>query len=158
MDELMINLFSLIATQVRDKQELFDNEDKIMQMLLNSGYHIQEADTALMLMQTLVQTQSEQFSTPKITAPVIPVRVMNHEERKRFSFDAFGFVLKLTHLGIISEDIREELLDKALAVCPGCIDIEHLKTLIALTLFAHPLEQEHNALPRLRHIKRTAWN
>ena len=63
MNDQMMNLFSLIADQVRDKQELFDNEGKIMQALLNSGFRLREADAALMLMQALVQKQSESFFT-----------------------------------------------------------------------------------------------
>ena len=53
MDDRMMHLFSLIADQVQNKQELFDEEGKIMQALLNDGYRLHEADAALMLMQTL---------------------------------------------------------------------------------------------------------
>ena len=104
----MMNLFSLIADQVRNKQELFDEEGKIMQTLLNDGYHLHEADAALTLMQTLVQTEDERFSTGAGRSPC-RMRTMNSEERARFTSDAFGFALKLTHLGIISEDQRRRL-------------------------------------------------
>jgi uncharacterized protein Smg (DUF494 family) len=160
VDELMINLFSLIADQVRDKQELFDKEDKIMQMLLNNGYCVHEADAALMLMQTFVQRQSDELLPLKTAISSLPIRVMNREERDRFSVDAFGFLSKLTRLGIISEDQREEMLEKALTICTGRIELDHMKSLIALTLFAHPLEQDNDAPANKHHrrIKRTAWN
>jgi uncharacterized protein Smg (DUF494 family) len=158
VDELMINLFSLIAGQVRDKQDLFDKEDTIMQSLLNSGYHIYEADTALMLMQTFVQKQTEQFFTQSMNAYSLPLRVMNREERKRVSVEAFSFLCKLTHLGIISEEQREEILEKALTICSGRVELEEINPLIALTLFAHPLEQKNGSAPTVRRIKKTAWN
>lgn len=154
----MINLFSLIADQVRDKQELFDKEDKIMQSLLNSGYHIHEADTALMLMQTFVQRQAEQFFAHPMITYSLPLRVMNREERERISVDAFAFLSKLTHLSIISEDQREEIVEKALTICSDKIELEQIKSLIALTLFAHPLEQRMSSEPTIRQIKKTAWN
>src|SRR5450759_1976686 len=104
----MMDLFSLIADQVRNKQELFDNEGKIMQALLNSGFRIQEADAALTLMQVLVKKQSESFFTTEPKASSIRMRAMNREERERCTVDAVGFGTKLAHLGIISEDQREE--------------------------------------------------
>jgi uncharacterized protein Smg (DUF494 family) len=158
VDEQMMNLFSLIAEQVRNKQELFDNEGKIMQTLLNSGFLLSEADAALTLMQTLVQNQSESFMTRESRSSSIRMRTMNREERERFTVDAFGFVSKLTHLGIISEDQREELLEKAMTAYTDRIDLEHIKNLIAFIFFVSPHEREHGSSANLRRIKNTAWN
>jgi hypothetical protein len=44
LDERMMTMVSLIANQVQNKQELFDDEGKIMQALLNNGYRLHEAD------------------------------------------------------------------------------------------------------------------
>ena len=158
MDEQMMNLFSIIADQVRNKQELFDNEGKIMQALLNSGFRLQEADAAITLMQTLVQKQSENFFTTEPKASPLHMRAMNREERDRFSVDAFGFISKLTHLGMISEDQREELLEKAMTAYTERIELDHIKNLIAFTLFVSPLERETGSSGNLRRIKKTAWN
>ncbi len=152
----MMNLLSLIADQVQKKQELFDEEGEIMQTLLNSGYRLQEADAALTLMQTLVQKQSEElFATMR--SP-ISMRAMNFEERSRFTVDAFGFVSKLTNLGIITEDQREELLERAMAAYTDRIELDHIKSLVAFTLFVHPQEHEANTPALSRRIKKTSWN
>jgi uncharacterized protein Smg (DUF494 family) len=154
----MMDLFSLIADQVRNKQELFDNEGKIMQALLNSGFRLQEADAALTLMQALVQKQSESFFTTEPKASSIRVRAMNREERERFTIDAFGFVSKLTHLGIIAEDQREELLEKAMTTYAERIELADIKNLIAFILFVSPPDREYSVAAGLRRIKKTAWN
>jgi uncharacterized protein Smg (DUF494 family) len=154
----MMDLFSLIADQVRNKQELFDNEGKIMQALLNSGFRLQEADAALTLMQALVQKQSESFFTTEPKESSIRVRAMNREERERFTIDAFGFVSKLTHLGIIAEDQREELLEKAMTTYTERIELADIKNLIAFILFVSPPDREYNPSSGLRRIKKTAWN
>jgi len=154
----MMDLFSIIADQVRNKQELFDNEGKIMQALLNSGFRLTEADAALTLMQTLVQNQSESLVTREPKTSSIRMRAMNREERERFTVDAFGFVSKLTHLGIISEDQREELLEKAMAAYNERIALDDIKNLIALIFFVSPHEREHSLSANLRRIKNTAWN
>jgi uncharacterized protein Smg (DUF494 family) len=154
----MMNMFSLIADQVRNKQELFDEEGKIMQALLNSGYHLHEADAALTLMQTLVQKEVDIFFEPEHALRPLRIRTMSREERERYMVDAFSFVIKLTHLGIISEDQREELLEKAMNMYTGRIDLDLIKTLVAFILFAVSQEREHAALSNLRRIKNTAWN
>jgi uncharacterized protein Smg (DUF494 family) len=158
VEERMMNLLSLIADQVRNKQELFDNEGKIMQSLLNSGFRLHEADAALTLMQTLAQKETEGFFMQTQAASPLLMRAMNREERERFAVDAFSFVSKLAHLGIISEDLREEVLEKALATYTERIELDHIKSLVAFILFVGPPEQEHYASADLRRMKKTAWN
>jgi uncharacterized protein Smg (DUF494 family) len=157
LDERMINLVSIIADQVRNRQELFDNEGIIMQTLLNSGCHLQEADAAITLMQTLAQNEAEGFFMPKSSSTTLQMRTMNREERERFTVEAFGFIAKLTHLGIISEDQREELLEKALLSYNGRIELEHIKNLVAFLLFVTYDEQRSDPA-LLRRMKKTAWN
>jgi len=154
----MMDLFSLIADQVRNKQELFEDEGKIMQALLNSGFRLQEADAALTLMQALVQKQSESFFSTDPTASAVRMRAMNREERDRFTIDAFGFVSKLTHLGIIAEEQREEILEKAMATYTERIELADIKNLIAFILFVTPPDHDHGVSTGLRRIKKTAWN
>ncbi len=159
MDERMINLVSIIADQVRNKQELFDNEGKIIQVLLNSGCHLSEADAAITLMQQLVQNDTEGFLAPAQSAPAIQMRAMNREERERFTIEAFSLISKLVRLGIISEDQREELLEKALLTYPGRIELDNIKSLVSFLLFVASDDQERSesAFP-IRRMKRTAWN
>ncbi len=154
----MMNMFSLIADQVRNRQELFDQEGKIMQALLNKGYHLHEADAALTLMQQLVQKDADTFFGPKKVYLPLRIRTMTREERGRFSADAFSFAVKLALLGIISEDQREELIEKAMAAHTGRIDLDLMKSLVAFILFIGPRELEHSTLFDLRPIKNTAWN
>lgn len=157
MDERIINMVSLIADQVQTKQELFSNEGKIMDSLVSNGYRLHEADAALTLMQTLAQGEEGDF--PAEGAGLIPagMRTMNTEERARFSMEAFSFITKLAHLGIITGDLREELLEKALSLHARKIELSHIKTLIALNLFAEAQEDEDLLLSSLS-VKGTAWN
>lgn len=157
MDERIINLVSLIAEQVQTRQELFSNEGKIMDSLMNSGYRLHEADAALTLMQTLAQNDENTFSS-KGDAPIpTGMRAMNTEERSRFAMEAFSFITKLAHLGIITGDQREDILEKALTLHSRKIDLSQVKTLIALNFFADAQEDEDLLLSSLS-IKGTAWN
>jgi Smg protein len=154
--ERMMTLFSFIADQVQDKQDLFDEEGKIMEALLNSGCILQEADAALTLMQTLVQKESDGLFAGLCTPACM--RTMNREERSWFTIDAFGFVTKLTNLGIVSEDQREELLERAMTAYPRRVGLDQIKTLVAFTLFSHSRDQyEDDPVPGWS-IRKTSWN
>lgn len=157
MDERIITLVSLIAEQVQTKQELFSNEGKIMDSLINSGYRLHEADAALTLMQTLAQSEEDAFSAEGDAPVPAGMRAMNTEERSRFTMEAFSFITKLAHLGIITGDLREDLLEKALTLHSRKIELSHVKTLIALNLFADAQEDDDLFLSSLS-IKGTSWN
>jgi uncharacterized protein Smg (DUF494 family) len=64
------------------------------------------------------------------------MRAMSRQERVRFTTEAFGFVSRLSLLGIISEDRREEVLERAMDVYPERIELSQIKTLVAFTLFS----------------------
>jgi uncharacterized protein Smg (DUF494 family) len=157
LNERIINLVSLIADQVQTKQELFSKEGKIMDSLMNSGYRLHEADAALTLMQGLAQNDDGAVSADGDSLVAAGMRAMNTEERARFAMDAFSFVTKLAHLGIITADQREDILEKALTLHARKIELSHVKTLITLNLFADTQDDEDLLLSSLS-IKGTAWN
>jgi len=128
-----------------------------MDSLMNSGYRLHEADAALTLMQTLAQNEENAFSSEGDALIPAGMRAMNTEERARFAMDAFSFITKLAHLGIITGDQREELLEKALTLHSRKIELSHVKTLIALNLFADAQEDEDLLLSSLN-VEGTTWN
>ena len=152
-----MNLVSLITGQVQTKQELFSNEGKIMDSLMSSGYRLQEADAALTLMQALSQNEDDGLPGEERVVLKDGMRSMNTEERSRFTIEAFAFITKLSFLNIISEEQREEVLDKALSLHTGRIELSHMKSLLALDLFADEQEYENMLDSALNH-KGTVWN
>lgn len=157
MDERIMHLVSLITDQVQTKQDLFRNEGKIMDSLVSSGYRLHEADAALTLLQMLSQDGDEGVPDDAPLPLDGGMRTMNTEERSRFAIDAFSFIAKLVHLGIISGDQREELLGKALSLHAGRIELDHMRSLLAVDLFAD--EQEHEEiLSSSLENKGTVWN
>ncbi len=153
-----MDMFSLIADQVRNRRELFDNEGKIMESLLNNGYRLQDADAALTLIQSLVQKEIDDFPEPECTPRPLMTRNMTTEERERFTIDAFSFVLKLARLGIIDEDQRDEVFENAMNLFAGRIDLGCVKMLIAFILFDSSRDRGRTVRSDSRRTKKTAWN
>jgi uncharacterized protein Smg (DUF494 family) len=152
-----MNLVSLITDQVQTKQDLFSKEGKIMASLMSSGYRLQEADAALTLMQALSQNEEDGLPGEERVVLSDGMRSMNTEERSRFTIEAFAFITKLSYLNIISLEQREELLDKALSFRAGRIELSHMKSLLALDLFADEQEYESILDSALNH-KGTVWS
>lgn len=158
MDELMMNLFSIITEQIRNKQELFEEEGKIMQVLVDSGYRLHEADAALTLMQVLAKETSDRRFALNKAAHVSGMRTMSIRERERFTLEAFSFVSRLALFGIISEGQREDILERALTVYPERVELDQIKTLVAVALFNSGGGRDGVHLSPSDRVKYTAWN
>jgi Smg protein len=156
VDERIMNIVSLIADQVQTRKDLFSKEGPIMDALINSGYRLQEVDATLTLLQSLARPDDD------ADGDVLPqdgaaMRAMSTQERARFTIEAFGFLTKLGTLGIISADLREELIEKALALHSGRIELVEVKTLLALELFSDAQEYE-DLFTSARESTGTSWN
>ncbi len=148
MDERMMSLFSLIAEQARNGRDLFEREEAIIQALLNTGCRLDEADAALSLMQTLAQERIDTVAGRHEEQSLM--RTMNRQERMRFSTEAFGFLSRLVRVGVLTEEQREEIIERAMTVYQGRIDLPEIKTITA-SLFYAP----ENEFPTGR---TTVWN
>jgi uncharacterized protein Smg (DUF494 family) len=154
LEERIMHIVSLIAGQVCSRGDLFAREGHIVQSLVNDGYLMREADAALTLMQVLARRSDDRAANG--SAPAL--RVMGVEERSRFAVEAFGLVLKLSHLGIMDDDRREQLLDRAMALHDGRIDLADIKALLAADLLAGAPELAELLDAPGNQPAGTAWN
>jgi len=152
-----MNLVSLIADQVQNKQELFSDEGRIMESLVSSGYRLHEADAALTFMQSLTETTPDESREYPLPPAGAGMRAMSTHERARFTIDAFGFVTKLAQLGIITTGHREDLIEKALSLRSGRIEAGEMKSLVALSLFTDNGEHDELSSTALDNMG-TVWN
>lgn len=134
MDERMLSLFSLIAEQARDTRDLFEREEAIIQALINTGCRLDEADAALSLMQTLAQERIDTVAGRHEGQSLM--RTMNRQERMRFSTEAFGFLSRLVRVGVLTEEQREEIIERAMTVYQGRIDLPEIKAITASLFYA----------------------
>lgn len=142
-----MHMVSLITGQVQTRQDLFLNEGKIMDTLVSSGYRLHEADAALTLLQNLSQDSDESGAKEESLPLAGGMRAMSRAERSRFTVDAFSFVTKLAHLGILSVEQREDILGKALVLHIGRIGLDDVRSLLAASLFPNEEEQEESLAP-----------
>ena len=69
-------------------------------------------------------------------------RVFNRHEQARLAPDVRGYILQLGHLGILSNQQRELVIDRLLALDAEEIDIEQVKWVVLMVLFSQPGQEQ----------------
>ena len=126
MDNRILEIVFYLIDLFRENESVAVDESTASVELKNLGYSEDEISQAYTLI-----TRSSEFSGetlfsafPKNTASI---RLLTSEERYRLSHEAQSFLLKLAHLGIISREQLEGILETALNSGMIAVDIEDIK-------------------------------
>ncbi|RME40437.1 MAG: DUF494 family protein [Deltaproteobacteria bacterium] len=134
MRDRVLAIVTLIAQYVMEERE-FLNESDIVEELLGEGFAADEIDAAFSWMEQISIEQRERQRHEGLHQPTF--RIFTFEEEQLLSREARGFLIRLRTLGIIDDDIQEEILDRAGRLHDEQLSLEDIKSLTALTLFAH---------------------
>lgn len=66
------------------------------------------------------------------------VRIYTDQEQQRLDLECRGFLLQLEEIGILSGETRETVIDRVMALDEDDMDLDRLKWVILLVLFARP--------------------
>ncbi|GAB4172799.1 MAG: DUF494 family protein [Geothermobacteraceae bacterium] len=134
MRDRVLAIVTLIAQYVMEEREFFSESD-IVEELLGEGFEADEIDAAFSWMEQISLEQRGDRDGRKLKQPTF--RVYTIEEEQLLSREARGFLVRLRSLGIIDDDIQEEILDRAGRLHDEQLGLDEIKALTALTLFAH---------------------
>jgi Smg protein len=132
LKERVLAIVSIIAQYVMDERQLPADSD-IVEELLASGYEADEIDAAFHWMESLSLRRVDRPARPL----VIPSqRIFTDEECRALSREARGFLAQLRQLGILDDEVQEDIIQKALNMGEDELALKDVKTLTALSLFA----------------------
>ncbi|PNU21357.1 hypothetical protein C2E25_02035 [Geothermobacter hydrogeniphilus] len=129
----VLAIVSLIAQYVMEEPELF-NERDIVEQLLEEGFEAEEIDAAFSWMERLSFVDERRPGDLGLSEPTY--RVFTGEETQQISCEARGFLVRLRALGILNDDLQEEIIDKAVQLSEDEVSLKEIKALTALTLFS----------------------
>lgn len=134
MRERVLAIVSFIAQYFLDEQDVITETD-LIEELLAVGFETDEIDAAFCWMET------QAFSPPasgetSLAPPATSHRVFTAEEIRGISPEARGFLSRLRTMGILNDDIMEEVIDKALHVVEDEVALKEIKTITVLAMFA----------------------
>lgn len=107
--------------------------------LLEAGFSPAEISKAFVWLDGLSEQRGE---IGVRSSSGVPLRVYAGPEQLRLDADCRGFLLFLEQNGILDPMARELVLDRAMALDGEDIDLEDLKWVVLMVLFAQPGQEE----------------
>jgi Smg protein len=132
--ERVLAIVSLIAHYVMEDGQLPASSD-LVEELLAVGFDAEEIDAAFNWMESLSLQPNNQSPNAPLAVP--SQRIFTTDECLALSREARGFLVRIREMGIIDDEVQEEIIDKALNMADDEVSLGEMKTLTALTLFSH---------------------
>jgi Smg protein len=130
----IVTLIAQIVLEDRDQM----SEDELVGELLSVGYAEEEIDAAFRWIETAAIPSRQ--PVPHFAAPTN--RVFSVEEVRGLSAESRGYLLRLRAMGILDDEIHEEIVERALQMAEEDeVGLKDLKTVIALSLFSRSHDQ-----------------
>ncbi|HXV19903.1 MAG TPA: DUF494 family protein [Desulfuromonadales bacterium] len=128
--ERVLAIVSLIAQYVMEERDLL-TENELVAELLAVGFEEEEIEAAFRWMETL-SLQSRQKPPHLLVSGTH--RVFTAAENRALSKEARGFLIRLRALGILDDELEEEVIERA-TQAEEELTLPEIKTLVVLTLF-----------------------
>ncbi|HHJ53387.1 MAG TPA: DUF494 family protein [Caldithrix abyssi] len=140
MEERLVEIIVYLLKEFRHKQQA-QNYTKLSEELLSQGYTTDEISLAFKWIANFWQDRSieeDEFKYLERSA-----RILHDVERLVINPEAYGYLLEMRHLGLLSDMDVESVIDRALSMGTATITIDDIKSIVASIIFG--LESKHNS-------------
>ena len=135
MRERVLAIVSFIAQYFLDDSDLMTESD-LVEQLLSVGFEAEEIDAAFCWMENQALAAPAGDETT-LNQPAANHRVFSTEESRVLSSEARGFLTRLRSMGILDDDIHEDVVEKALQIAEDEVSLKEIKTITVLAMFAN---------------------
>ena len=137
MRERVLAIVNLIAKYVMGADGAPISEQELVAELMSEGFNAQEINDAFSWMEATALDQTRQQQTDiSISTSAATMRMFTTEECRLIDTEARGFLVRLRSMGLINDDIEEELIDRIVAAAEEPVSLQEMKILTALSLLA----------------------
>jgi Smg protein len=133
--ERVLAIVSFIAQYFLDDRDLMTESD-LVEELLSVGFESEEIDAAFCWMESQAICAPVGSET-SLSPPAQSHRVFSSEENRALSSEARGFLTRLRTMGILNNEIHEEVIEKALLMAEDEVTLKEIKTITVLAMFAN---------------------
>ncbi|MGA2297506.1 MAG: DUF494 family protein [FCB group bacterium] len=131
MYEKIIEIIVFVIAELKQNKH-FDEID--IDELQRLGYTKEEISTAFSWLVDRIEF-SDKFPTTAVFTNVKSFRVLHDVEKQLFTPEAWGDLIQLHSLGIITNEMIEVLIERAIMMGMQEIDCENLKSFVASFIF-----------------------
>ena len=131
MYEKIIEIISLVVSELKYKKHINDID---MKELFDLGYTQEEISTAFSWLVDRLDFSEKFFAGSSVPSPE-SFRIMLDSEKELFTNEALTEIVHLQILGILSNEILEAFIDRAIYMGISNIDVSQVRNFIAYYVF-----------------------
>lgn len=136
MRERVLAIVNLIAKYVLGAEDAPINEQELVAELMSVGFDAEEINDAFSWMETVaLQTPDLRISESALLPPAT-YRLFSREEQQVLTPDGIGFLIKIRSMGILSDEVQEEIIDRAVRAAEDPLSLQEVKMIAALTMLS----------------------
>lgn len=128
-----MDIISFIIREVLDGKDLLETETEIVESLMDQGYSLEEINSAFDWLFSLVT----KGMTKKRIKPTASKRILHHLERLKLNSQAYGLLIKMQELELITPTQQEEIIEHALTSGEE-VGPEEIKRVAGQVVFGDP--------------------
>lgn len=112
-----------------------------MKWLLNEGFSPEEVEEACSWLKNLTLNGDLCMAIKDCNGNFYTNRVLNTTESLKINEDAYGFLIRLKEMGLIDNDLQEEIIEMAMLAAEDEIGMDDIKGITAMLIFDHSPSQ-----------------
>jgi len=137
MKENMMDVLMYIFEYYMDEQlEIASDQDILKVRLINDGFTKSEVDKAFSWLEGLAQQRGNELKGQ--LSDQRSIRIYTDSEIKHLDTESRGFLHFLEQMDVLTSITRELVIERAMALELGVIDLEKIKWVILMVLFNQP--------------------
>lgn len=135
MHDRILEIVVYLMSHLNDRQDGLSSLDEMSTDLRSMGFTDNEISSAYSWLLKHFENYPGNFAISSDKADIRSVRILSDLERKLISPEAYGYLLQLKQLGLITIEQMEMILDRATLFDSDPLDISDIKILASATLF-----------------------
>ena len=136
MRERVLAIVNLIAKYVLGAEDAPINEQELVAELMSVGFDAEEINDAFYWMESVALHNPLQNTADLQLQSPPTYRIFSHEEQLALSREGTGFLTKLRTMGLLSEDVQEEIIDRAVRAAEDPLNLQEVKMIAAMAMLA----------------------
>lgn len=137
MDQRIVEILMYVIGEIQSRRIKVDEIDGISEELLDRGFSHRDVATAISL---VADRMAGETKRTYVAAPcsVTSHRVLHDIERQYVSPDAYGYLIQMTHLGLLDTADTEEIIERCMMMNNLNVGMDEMKMVVA----SHLLEKD----------------
>ncbi len=135
MQDRILEIVVYLMNQLNDQQEMLGNIDEMSADLRSMGFTDSEISSAYNWLLQHFDDYPGSFSFSDKNIGNEAIRVLSETERKIIAPEAYGYLLQLRHLRLLTIEQLEMILDRCALFASDPIDVSEIKILASAAMF-----------------------